>query len=403
MKGLVISWFYPPSTSAEGLVTFKLLKNSHFEYDVISAKSRQWSYAADTALTSKNIKVYTVEAESLNLFVKKGTELALELCEKNHYDFIMTRAMPPQSHEIGLKIKQDKRVSNIPWLASMADPIARNPYDFDRYFNLKPADILKKLPLTLARVFIYERNKWFEKKVTEKAGLLIYPSEEQCRFSAGSFYEKLSQKSLIIPHNFDRDIIPPKVELDKSDDKIIISHLGHLNRQRNAVALIKALAELKAENPQMINRLQIRFVGNIPHDQQNLIQVLHLEDVIQVQEPVDYFESLRIMNESDYLLLIDAKFSFLEKNIFFASKLADYMGADKPIIGLTMQEGPSARIIKGAGYPVCDPDDVRAIKNILIKAATNRIGIVKEGIFKEYESKNVAAMFDKKVKELIRR
>ena len=36
MRGLVISWFYPPTNSSEGLVTYKLLKNSSFNYDVVT-------------------------------------------------------------------------------------------------------------------------------------------------------------------------------------------------------------------------------------------------------------------------------------------------------------------------------------------------------------------------------
>ena len=35
-KGLVISWFYPPGNSSEGLVTYKLLKNSKYQYDVFT-------------------------------------------------------------------------------------------------------------------------------------------------------------------------------------------------------------------------------------------------------------------------------------------------------------------------------------------------------------------------------
>ena len=44
-KILVISWYFPPVNSSEGLVTFKLLKNSKYEYDVFTQKdSRNWAY-----------------------------------------------------------------------------------------------------------------------------------------------------------------------------------------------------------------------------------------------------------------------------------------------------------------------------------------------------------------------
>ena len=39
-KILVISWYFPPVNSSEGLVTFKLLKNSEYEYDVFTQKNQ---------------------------------------------------------------------------------------------------------------------------------------------------------------------------------------------------------------------------------------------------------------------------------------------------------------------------------------------------------------------------
>ena len=40
-KGFVISWYYPPGNSSEGLVTFKLLKNSKYSYDVWTRADQQ--------------------------------------------------------------------------------------------------------------------------------------------------------------------------------------------------------------------------------------------------------------------------------------------------------------------------------------------------------------------------
>ena len=44
---LVFCWFYPPINSSEGLVSFKLLNTSQFEYDVFTQKAVEtWSYGA---------------------------------------------------------------------------------------------------------------------------------------------------------------------------------------------------------------------------------------------------------------------------------------------------------------------------------------------------------------------
>ena len=45
-KILVISWFYPPVNSSEGLVTYKLLRKSKNQFDVFTQKKIDlWSYS----------------------------------------------------------------------------------------------------------------------------------------------------------------------------------------------------------------------------------------------------------------------------------------------------------------------------------------------------------------------
>lgn len=57
---LVISWYFPPINSSEGLVTYKLLKNSKFQYDVCMQDSNDsWSYGKDNYLPEcENIRLY---------------------------------------------------------------------------------------------------------------------------------------------------------------------------------------------------------------------------------------------------------------------------------------------------------------------------------------------------------
>ena len=54
---LVISWFFPPINSSEGLVTYKLLNNSKLKYDVYTQKNNNlWSYINTEELKiNKNI------------------------------------------------------------------------------------------------------------------------------------------------------------------------------------------------------------------------------------------------------------------------------------------------------------------------------------------------------------
>ena len=72
-----------------------------------------------------------------------------------------------------------------------------------------------------------------------------------------------------------------------------------------------------------------------------------LLDVVHIKKPVDYKTSLAIMKSSDWLIHIDANLSsVLSENIFFAAKLADYIGAGRPIFAITMFDGAGADVIR---------------------------------------------------------
>lgn len=378
-------------------MTFKLLKNSSFSYDVASAESRLWSYRSDTPLQSPNIRCRPLPSENFAQWENACAKEYAERAAKNSCDFLMTRAMPPQSHAAGLKIK--KLDKNVFWIASMADPIGRNPYDFTRYFGNARA-IFKNPLKTLARVFLYLKNRVFDAKISRVADLLIYPSEWQCRYTLGTRYEKYKSKVLILPHSYDSALFPA-VTAQSGGGKIRIAHLGHLNNRRSAEGFLRALGRLKQEDPALCAKFSVSFVGNSPENYPALITSLGLEDTVFLKPPVDYFESLRLMEDSDILLLIDAMFKNPPHNIFLPSKLADYFGAKKPVIGLTTEEGPSGEAICRAGCPICRPDDIAGICALLKKIALDGPPQFDPAVYGEFDASKIAARFDRAVSEKI--
>ena len=123
---LVVSWFYPPVNTAEAICAYKQLKNSSFEYDIITqTQNFSWSYGNFTSLPElENVNVISIEAGSCKDFISPAVKYFKENID--NYDVVITRSMPPESHEIGLEIKRLK--PSIFWIASLNDPIANNPY-----------------------------------------------------------------------------------------------------------------------------------------------------------------------------------------------------------------------------------------------------------------------------------
>ena len=108
MKIFVAGWFFPPSTSSEGIVTYKLLRNSCHEYHVFSSRSTLWSYSAEMSLRGeKNISVFSLKTDEIEEWVEWCIEEFRKRQEKEHYEILMTRSTPPESIQVGLRIKEE--------------------------------------------------------------------------------------------------------------------------------------------------------------------------------------------------------------------------------------------------------------------------------------------------------
>lgn len=390
-KILVITWFYPPVNSSEGLVTYKLLNNSKYEYDVFTQKnSTSWSYGnKDNLENNKNINCIFAESNNLKDWKKEAIKYFKE--NKNKYDVVMTRSMPPESHEIGIKIKKIK--PSIKWIASFGDPIANNPYvsltkkiDHTRFLIR-----VKRFPKTLARNMLrkYVTENPIENKTIKYSDMIIFNSIEQQKYMLGN----KKKESIVLAHSYYDKLYPKNVK--KFDDKIHITYIGHLDKIRTPKLLLEAVRELKQADTNLFEKLEVDFYGNLCTDDKLYIFNNELYDVIKYKKQVGYLESLKIMKESNFLLHVDANLSLVNnENIFFAAKLADYIGSGTPIIGITMLDGASANILRDINGLVLTYSK-SDIKNYLRKIIYENYSFdLNKDACLEYSAKKVAEKFD---------
>ncbi len=412
-KILVISWFYPPINSSEGLVTYKLLRNSKLQYDVCMQESNaSWSYGKNEKLPeASNVTRIPVAADDLEIW----KEAAVEYFRKNKekYDIVMTRSMPPESHMIGLKIKEIK--PEIIWIASFGDPIANNPFvlkdmntlsPYSHKFRrmgirelISPKRILKNAlwkKRTNDSLEPFRREQKLEEDILKQCDYVILNNKYQEAYMLGSYDESIKSKALVLPHSFDSTLYPEMTGKSKVNKKIRMVYIGHLNDIRTPHLLFEAVNQLKEMKPDLADRLEIQLYGNMSDKEKVYLLDNELLDVVQIKKPVDYRTSLAIMKESDWLIHIDANLSgVLDENIFFAAKLADYIGAGKPIFGITMFDGAGADVIRDVnGLTVSYTAD--EIRNYLYLIVYKNYTIQMEsGKNKEqYNAVNVAARFD---------
>ena len=417
MNIFVAAWYYPPVTSSEAIVTYKLLRNSKHNYDVFSSLSNNWSYHTNFGqYDESNINTYTISTDSIDEWADACVDKFEELNRDRKYDCIMTRSTPPESITVGKRIKE--KHPEIKWIASLADPVANNPYEVKRYVKDNPLlnkREKKQLAEALQSENIEALAKWkkrpengikrlcymkeLEDDVLKSADLIVAPTERQLKFLDGDRGWK--SKYFTVPHSFDPALYPEKRE--EKSDKTVFVYTGYSDEIRSLKPLVEAVELLKQSGSSLLDRCIFRIIGNTPAEIKDEVFNYDLQDIIHIESSVDYYESLRIMSEADWLIHVDAYFEGLEPDgsIFFAGKIADYLGAGKPILALTGENTPAARIIRKAGGVVVGSKETALLADTIESICAGSLQVEPNSIYiEQYKASNVADSLDKKINEL---
>jgi len=303
-------------------------------------------------------------------------------------DMIVTFGSPMSDHLIGLELK--KRVK-VPWIAHFSDPWVDNP--------LKGYNSLQK-----------KINFGLERKVIENADLVVFTSQETSELVMSKYSKDMASKSRVLPHAYE-----PKLYLDsgtnngsapQNDSSIVIRYLGDLYMQRTPAPLFRALKTVLSSDPGLLKDLRFEFVGTSTDFKLSDIGYDELpKGLVVFRSTVDYLSSLALMSSADGLLVIDAPAT---KSVFLPSKLIDYIGAARPVMGIT-PPGTAAKLIAELGGWVIDPADeartektVRSFISFLRKRADERrTPWGNPSTRKRFEAAAVAAQFKAILAELV--
>ena len=303
---------------------------------------------------------------------------------ENNYapDALVTFAQPFTDHLIGLELK--KRYG-LPWLAHFSDPWVDNP--FNRY-----DDRTKALNLEL------------EQQVVESADILVFTSQETVDLVMAKYPGELSRKARILPQSFDPALFQQTV-LAAVSKKITIRYIGNFYGPRSAAPLIGALRLMLDVDPTSLDNVCFELIGISDHAViRDAGGDLLPPNLLNVYPSVDYHQSLQLMLEADGLLVIDAP---ADVSVFLPSKLIDYIGAARPVLGIT-PPGTAAKLIESLGGLVADPANIQTIGESLFRF----IDALKErreksaaewgtaAVRAQFEASHVAASFERMVTEM---
>lgn len=284
-------------------------------------------------------------------------------------------------HLVGLRLKE--RHPALPWIVQMSDPWSNNPFvSYSRWER---------------RV-----NERLEGRVVNAATELMFPSSETADLVMSRHSKSLRKKVHIIPHLFDSDLYP--TEVGPSTGRLTLRYVGAFYGPRTPEPLFQGLALLHRRDPERVRRMKVELVGNTP------LSCLKTESLrslpagtVECIPPVNYRTSLRLMKEAHVLLVVDAP---AKLSVFLPSKLVDYVGARRPIVGIT-PPGAARGLIEKYGGWVADPTDPEEIANALSAAqdatAAQQVGRAfgNDATVKQYDRQHVAERVEALVMQAI--
>lgn len=363
-KLLAISYCFPPVASPEAYVSAKLMgAMSQFEVDVISADPALFPSQADHSLDQyvqqRFGRIERISApELLRRFMLMPRiplrpdryillrSLALQRAltmNPARYDAILTRSQYHSSHLVGLALK--KRFPKLPWVASFSDPWTGGIYE-------------RNIPILSA---ISAR---LEKAVLSSADGFIFPTRELQDFVARQHPGiDIAGRSEIIPHGYDPELYPP-AKITSTEDPIHVRMFGSFYGPRSPQPLLKAL-NLLTEQPGQPTFYVEAYGRNGAILLQALKDYPRLQSIVHHRGELDHVSALSAMADADILMMIDAPMP--PPSIFMPSKLADYIGARRPVLAIT-PAGAAANIVRQIDGQVADPQEPESIVEALKEA-----------------------------------
>lgn len=298
-------------------------------------------------------------------------------------DVLVTFGQPMSDHLIGLELQ---RRHGWPWAAHFSDPWVDNPFGrFD----------------SLTRSF----NAALERKVMEAASMLIFTSQETLELIMQKYAPEHHSKARVLPHAFNPEWNTAAASR-RLESKITVRHLGELYGRRSPKPLFDALRLIHFSEPESLSDVRFELIGAT---EESMLRDSGFHDLpeglVVIQPTVSYQESLSLMAASDGLLVIDAP---MERSVFLPSKLIDYVGAARPILGITPQ-GTSANLIRQLGGWVAEPSEIKSIAQVLAEFLSSlRLGRARgvavwgdEVVRNRYEAPIVGANFRNMLAKLI--
>jgi glycosyltransferase involved in cell wall biosynthesis len=412
MKLLAVSFFYPPFAYPRSVQVARLLRHADASTVLVCAdeeggrkdltlepgaeeflaaclrvpfRAALWRRQVSRVASRFRLPLWNKTPDAYRHWNRSALAALADFRRESSYapDALVTFGQPMSGHLMGLELH---RRHGWPWAAHFSDPWVDNPFGrFDR----------------LTKRF----NAALERKVMEAATRLIFTSEETLDLVMAKYPGEWRTRARILPHAFEPRWYA-KAAAPSAGPKVVLRYLGELYGRRSPRPLLDALRLINSSDPASLEDVCVEFVGGVEEGMISGGALAGLPPgLVEIRPVVAYQESLSLMAASDGLLVIDAP---MRRSVFLPSKLIDYIGAGRPLLGIT-PPGTSAALIRELGGTVVDPSDPEAVASALtaflasLREARGRESAPwgEPAVRARYEAAQVAGAFDRIIGEML--
>ena len=272
---------------------------------------------------------------------KYALKKAKAIIQEEVIEAIITTGPPHSAHLIGLDLKQQ---TSLPWIADMRDPWTTVFYN-------------KFFPRTESTK---RKDKALEDKVLENAdGVVVVSNGLKQEFSDRN--ENIS----IIYNGFDETDIP--LSIPQRNKRFTISYVGNFKPNQNVHALWEVLSEMKEQDSEFFDDLELFITGNIDSSVIDSIHANGLGNNLHLSSFVAHQEAVQRMMSADILLFVIPK--SVRNKLIITGKLFEYLATGNPILGIGPIDGDASEVLQDANrYPLSDYSDKENIKKQLLSA-----------------------------------
>jgi glycosyltransferase involved in cell wall biosynthesis len=299
--------------------------------------------------SSQGLKEKAFKFIEMNLFVpdskirwyKHAVKDVYNILDKEDINYIFSSSYPYTVHLIALEAKKK---TNLPWVADFRDPWIGNS------------------PMTAGHSEKRKRKEEkLEAEVVAYADKVIMVTEPICE-NYKKRYPQYKDKFVTITNGFDANDFKA-VEVVK-EEKFTICYSGIVAKGQTPETILKAIEKLLNENEKYRENIKLKFIGFILEEYINLIQA---SSVSQVFEKIDYMphsKCISHMKGADINLIILSDED--ESRTVFSGKIFDYIGSQRPILGIMPSNGVASNLIidKEIGYSY-NHGDVDGVYNFI--------------------------------------